>query len=239
MCIVSPTVNTSTYHLQIIAAVALGVRHASQRNASYAPGLATALPAGALPEAEPWLIGTENSNAAAALNTLKCINSGGAALVGTGYSATTITVSNLANAYAIAHTDYLSTSTALSNTETYPYFTRTISSLQDISVQEVEAFANIGWKKIAVVWEDDSWARSLVEAYRRASDKLEVTIVDVMIPKKSTVGDIRELLRDMYATHDVHIYFAATFEAVGAQVLQAADTEGLLGEGFAWACADT
>eukprot|EP00961_Rhodomonas_salina_P088912 1196379-Rhodomonas_salina.1 len=68
---------------------------------------------------------------------------------------------------------YASTAPSLSDKTTYPYFGRTVLSDSKLTSVIIDTCKRIGWKNMAVLYQDDTWGLGLAEAVNTAAAELD------------------------------------------------------------------
>lgn len=136
-------------------------------------------------------LGSENTNSSASAAATEAyeaiVNEQAVALIGAESSDTSEAMGYLCNIFQVPQVSYASTSTTLSNEDTFPYFARTVAA-DDLQAQALAAFVEfLGWQHIAIIHADTDYATSLVTAFSLVAARYGIT-VGVTTTHKSIVG---------------------------------------------------
>ena len=100
----------------------------------------------------------------------ECINNGANAIIGPAYSSRTEHISPyLLGQRFVPAISYSATSPTLSDADAYPFFTRVVPPDDGVSVAAMQFVKAAGWKRIAVLYSDDSYGQGLHAACHTAA----------------------------------------------------------------------
>jgi ABC-type branched-subunit amino acid transport system substrate-binding protein len=168
-----------------------------------------------------------------------CTNNGAQAIIGPAYSSRAKVLSQYLNRRRhLPLVSFTATSPALSDADTFPYFTRTVAADDAVAFAAIDFVVEVGWEKVAFLFSEDIFGQGLHTACREYKNVHAPDLSWLSVPFSADpeqAAKIETSLRVIRDSDTLVVFFGGTSNTLPV-IIETAVKLGIIGKssGYTW-----